>query len=75
MLNKHDILFNVQIVQQLSFHFSEGVDKVVVYAAVKIGKKRNQARKQRPPATEMVEYGQIKMVVNPDEAGSPEIQG
>eukprot|EP00063_Salmo_salar_P010216 XP_013985051.1 PREDICTED: uncharacterized protein LOC106563742 [Salmo salar] len=61
--------------QRSRFDNSEGVDKVVVYAAVKIGKKRNQARKQRPPATEMVEYGQIKMAVNPDVAGSPEIQG
>jgi hypothetical protein len=67
MLNKHDILFNVQIVQSLSFHISERCDEVVVYADVKI----NQARKQRPPDTETVVYGQIKMAVNPDVAGSP----
>lgn len=75
MLNTHDILINVQIVLQLFFHFSERVDEVFVYTAVKTGKQRNQARKQRPQATEMVEYGQIKMAVNPDVAGSPEIQG
>ncbi|XP_045075205.1 uncharacterized protein LOC123488356 isoform X2 [Coregonus clupeaformis] len=53
------------------FDTSENGDEGVVYADVKIGKKRNPARKQRPPATEMVEYGQIKMAVNPDVAASP----
>lgn len=45
--------------------------EVVVYTAVKTGKQRNQARKQRPQATEMVEYGQIKMAVYPEAAGYP----
>ncbi|CAB1333195.1 unnamed protein product [Coregonus sp. 'balchen'] len=53
------------------FDTSENGDEGVVYADVKIGKQRNPARKQRPPATEMVEYGQIKMAVNPDVAASP----
>ncbi|XP_035628732.1 hepatocyte cell adhesion molecule-like [Oncorhynchus keta] len=53
--------------QRSRFENSERCDEVVVYADVKI----NQARKQRPPDTETVVYGQIKMAVNPDEAGSP----
>ncbi|KAM9436943.1 uncharacterized protein ACWYII_015041 [Salvelinus alpinus] len=57
--------------QRSRFDTSESVDEVVVYADVKIGKKRNQARKQRPPDTETVEYGQIKMAVNPGVAGCP----
>ncbi|XP_045573608.1 hepatocyte cell adhesion molecule [Salmo salar] len=46
-------------------------DEDVVYADVKIDKQR----KQRTPATDMVEYGQINMAGNPDVAGSPETQG
>ncbi|KAM9437268.1 T-cell surface antigen CD2-like isoform 2-T2 [Salvelinus alpinus] len=57
--------------QRSRFDTSESVDEVVVYADVKIGLQRNQARKQRPPATETVEYGQIKMAVNPGVAGCP----
>ncbi|XP_024252623.1 hepatocyte cell adhesion molecule-like [Oncorhynchus tshawytscha] len=53
--------------QRSRFDNSERCDEVVVYADVKI----NQARKQRPPDTETVVYGQIKMAVNPDVAGSP----
>lgn len=66
---------HVQIVQQLSssFHVSVSIneDEDVVYADVKIDKQR----KQRTPATDMVEYGQINMAGNPDVAGSPETQG
>ncbi|XP_064860650.1 SLAM family member 7-like [Oncorhynchus nerka] len=53
--------------QRSRFDHSERCDEVAVYADVKI----NQARKQRPPDTETVVYGQIKMAVNPDVAGSP----
>ncbi|XP_064827254.1 uncharacterized protein LOC135543860 isoform X2 [Oncorhynchus masou masou] len=53
--------------QRSRFDHSERCDEVVVYADVKI----NQARKQRPPDTETVVYGQIKMAVHPDVAGSP----
>ncbi|XP_029626020.1 uncharacterized protein LOC115204510 isoform X3 [Salmo trutta] len=57
--------------QRSRFDTSERVDEVFVYADVKIGKQRNKARKQRPPATETVENGQIKMAVNPEAAGCP----
>ncbi|XP_045070055.1 hepatocyte cell adhesion molecule-like [Coregonus clupeaformis] len=53
------------------FDTSENGYEGVVYTVVKKGKQRNPARKQRPPATEMVEYGQIKMAVNPDVTASP----
>ncbi|CAB1315893.1 unnamed protein product [Coregonus sp. 'balchen'] len=48
---------------------SESINEAedLVYADVTI----NKQRKQKPPATEMVEYGQIEMAGNPDVAGSP----